>query len=164
MMQIEKQREEYYKSFGTPPGVPTMKGATADPDNPGLITTLSEIWVTTLCLKVGCNGRSSMKREMFLARPFNGRSPKTLTMPSQGMAMSPRTRPTPRKSSSIIVTTSAALPTSPMPRPTSPSSMPICPMANCSWTNTAVARTCRINSMARNSTKKLAYTTMGQGT
>lgn len=35
MMQIEKQREEYYKSLGTPPGVPTMKGATADPDNTG---------------------------------------------------------------------------------------------------------------------------------
>ena len=33
MMQIEKQREEYYKSLGTLPGVPTMKGATADPDN-----------------------------------------------------------------------------------------------------------------------------------
>ena len=28
MMQIEKQREEYYKQLGTPPGVPTMKGAT----------------------------------------------------------------------------------------------------------------------------------------
>ena len=36
MMQIEKQREEYYKSLGTPPGVPTMKGATADPDNTGM--------------------------------------------------------------------------------------------------------------------------------
>ena len=35
MMQTEKQREEYYKSLGTPPGVPTMKGATADPDNTG---------------------------------------------------------------------------------------------------------------------------------
>ena len=35
MLQIEKQREEYYKSLGTPPGVPTMKGATADPDNTG---------------------------------------------------------------------------------------------------------------------------------
>ena len=35
MMQIEKQCEEYYKSLGTPPGVPTMKGATADPDNTG---------------------------------------------------------------------------------------------------------------------------------
>ena len=35
MMQIEKQREESYKSLGTPPGVPTMKGATADPDNTG---------------------------------------------------------------------------------------------------------------------------------
>ena len=35
-MQIEKQREEYYKQLGTPPGVPTMKGATADPDNTGI--------------------------------------------------------------------------------------------------------------------------------
>ena len=35
MMQIEKQRDEYYKSLGTPPGVPTMKGTTADPDNTG---------------------------------------------------------------------------------------------------------------------------------
>ena len=36
MMQIEKQREEYYKQLGTPPGVPTMKGATADPANTGI--------------------------------------------------------------------------------------------------------------------------------
>ena len=36
MMQIEKQREEYYKQLGTPPGVPTMKGTTADPDNTGI--------------------------------------------------------------------------------------------------------------------------------
>ena len=36
MMQIEKQREEYYKQLGTPRGVPTMKGATADPDNTGI--------------------------------------------------------------------------------------------------------------------------------
>ena len=35
MMQIEKQREDYYRKLGTPPGVPTMKGATADPDNTG---------------------------------------------------------------------------------------------------------------------------------
>ena len=35
MMQMEKQREEYYRKLGTPPGVPTMKGATADPDNTG---------------------------------------------------------------------------------------------------------------------------------
>ena len=35
MLQIEKQREESYKSLGTPPGVPTMKGATAYPDNTG---------------------------------------------------------------------------------------------------------------------------------
>ena len=36
MMQIEKLREEYYKQLGTPPGVPTMKGATADPNNTGI--------------------------------------------------------------------------------------------------------------------------------
>ena len=36
MMLIEKQREEYYKQLGTPPGVPTMKGATADPNNTGI--------------------------------------------------------------------------------------------------------------------------------
>ena len=36
MMQIEKQREGYYKQLGTPPGVPTMKGATADPDKTGI--------------------------------------------------------------------------------------------------------------------------------
>ena len=35
MMQIEGQREESYKSLGTPPGVPTMTGETADPDNTG---------------------------------------------------------------------------------------------------------------------------------
>ena len=35
MLQIEKQREDYYRKLGTPPGVPTMKGATADPDNTG---------------------------------------------------------------------------------------------------------------------------------
>ena len=33
MMQIEKQREDYYRKLGTPPGVPTMKGATAEPEN-----------------------------------------------------------------------------------------------------------------------------------
>ena len=35
MLQIGKQREDYYRKLGTPPGVPTMKGATADPDNTG---------------------------------------------------------------------------------------------------------------------------------
>ena len=33
MMQIEKQREDYYRKLGTPPGVPTMKGSTAEPEN-----------------------------------------------------------------------------------------------------------------------------------
>ena len=35
MLQIEKLREDYYRKQGTPPGVPTMKGATVDPDNTG---------------------------------------------------------------------------------------------------------------------------------
>ena len=35
MMQIERQCEDYYRKLGTPPGVPTMKGATADPYNTG---------------------------------------------------------------------------------------------------------------------------------
>ena len=33
MMQIERQREDYYRKLGTPQGVPTMKGATAEPEN-----------------------------------------------------------------------------------------------------------------------------------
>ena len=33
---IEAQREEYYKKLGTPPGVPTMKGNYADPENTGV--------------------------------------------------------------------------------------------------------------------------------
>ena len=33
MMQIERQREDYYRKLGTPSGVPTMKGATAEPEN-----------------------------------------------------------------------------------------------------------------------------------
>ena len=33
---IEAQREAYYKKLGTPPGVPTMKGNYADPENTGV--------------------------------------------------------------------------------------------------------------------------------
>ena len=36
MQNIEAQREEYYKKLGTPPGVPTMKGNYADPENTGV--------------------------------------------------------------------------------------------------------------------------------
>ena len=64
------------------------------------------------------------------------------------------TPPTTRTSSTTTPTTSALHPTSPTPRPTSPSSMPTCLMANYSWTNTAVARKCRISSTARNSTRR----------
>ena len=84
----------------------------------------------TLCPKVGCNGRSSMKREMFPARPSNGRSPKTLTMRNRAMVISQRIPPTSRKSSSITPTISAVRLTLLMPRPTSPSSMLTCRMAN----------------------------------
>ena len=137
--------------------------ATADPDNTGrgyndIIGDLGDHSV-----KVGCNDRSSMKREMFLARPFNGRNPKTLTMPSRVMVMSPQIPPTLRKSSSIIVTTSAAPLISPTPRATSPSLMLTCRMANCLWMNTHPRRICRISSTARNSTKRRDYTTMVRG-
>ncbi len=141
MTQIEGQREESYKSLGTPPCVPTMKGATADPDNTGygynsIIGELGdhsvpEGWV------------QRPKRNTTLVhhrnRSFNGTSPKTLTKHNRVMAISQRTRPTSKTSSSITVTTSAAPLISPMSRPTSPSSMPTCLWANCSWTNT-VAR------------------------
>ena len=56
MMQIEKQREEYYKSLGILPGVPTMKEPRQIPTTrDAVITRLSGIWATILCLKVGCN-------------------------------------------------------------------------------------------------------------
>ena len=36
MSQIEAQKEEYYKSLGIAPGVPTMKGSYGDPENTGV--------------------------------------------------------------------------------------------------------------------------------
>ena len=36
MSEIETQREAYYKKLGTPPGIPTMKGNNADPENTGV--------------------------------------------------------------------------------------------------------------------------------
>lgn len=36
MSQIETQKEEYYKSLGIAPGVPTMKGSYGDPENTGV--------------------------------------------------------------------------------------------------------------------------------
>ena len=61
MMQIEKQREEYYKSLGTPPGVPTMKGATADPDNTLKFSTNGEL----LNSGVGLKSISGMEIEAY---------------------------------------------------------------------------------------------------
>ena len=159
-----RMRESSHNPFGIFPSIFTMKGATADPTIRVMATTpSSESWATTLCPKVGCNVRSSTTREMFPVHPFSGRNPKTLTMRNRVMAMSQRTRPTLRTSSSIIVTTSAAPLISPTPRPTSPSSMPTCHMANCSWTNTSLRRRCRTNSMVRSLMRKRGCTTMGRG-
>ena len=112
----------------------------------------------------GCNDQSATPRRVRLrVHLSNGTSPKTLTMPGRVMAMSQRTRPTSRTSSSIIVTTSAAPPTSPTPRPTSRNSMRTCPTASCSLTNTRLRRKCRTSSMARSLTKKRGCTIMGRG-
>ena len=61
MMQIEKQCEEYYKSLGTLPGVPTMKGATADPDNTLKFSTNGEL----LNSGVGLKSISGMEIEAY---------------------------------------------------------------------------------------------------
>ena len=164
MMQIEKQREEYYKSLGTPPGVPTMKGATADPDNTGYgyNTIIGELG-DTVCPKVGCNGRSSTTKEMFLVHPSNGTSPKIPIMRSRVMVLSLPTQPTLRTSSFITPITSALHHTLPMRKPISPNLMRTCLMANYSWMNIVVVRIYRISSMVRNSTKRQGYTITGQG-
>ena len=142
MMQIEKQREEYYKSRETPPGIPTMKGATADPDNThrgynNIIGDLGDHSVPEGWIRhPKCNTTPGHLR----GHPSNGRNRKIRIMPNRAMVISQRIPPTPRKSSSIIVTTSVAPLISPTPRPTSPSSMLTCLMENCLWMNTAVVR------------------------
>ena len=141
-MQIEKQREEYYKQLGTPPGVPTTKGATADPDNTGIgynsiITDLGdhsvpEGWIQHLNLL------------------SNGVNQKVLIMPSRDMVMSQLIRQILRTSSSITLITSAALLILQMLRPISPSSMPTCHTESCWWMNIHHLRICHISSMVRN--------------
>ena len=112
----------------------------------------------------GCNDQSATPRRVRLrVHLSNGTSPKTLTMPGRVMAMSQRTRPTSRTSSSIIVTTSAAPPTSPTPRPTSRNSMPISLTVNFLLMSIHQARICRISSMVRNLTKRRGYITTGRG-
>ena len=144
MMQIEGQREESYKSLGTPPGVPTMTGETAGPDNTGYgyNTIIGELGDHSVAEGWVQRPKRNTTLVHHRNRSFNGTSLKTLTMRNRAMAISQRTRPTSKTSSSITVTTSAEPLISPMPRPTSPSSMPTCLWANCSWTNT-VARRCR---------------------
>ena len=164
MLQIEKQREDYYRKLGTPPGVPTMKGATSEPENTheGYNTIIRELgdhsvpdgWRYNVPSATSCPARP-------LVRPCSGTRPKTPTTCSRVTATC---LPTPhaRTSSTITPTTSAPPPTSPTPRPTSPSSTPTYLMANCSWTNTAAVRRCRTSSTARNSTKRLGCTIMAQ--
>ncbi len=112
MMKIEKQREEYYKSLGTPPGVPTMKGATADPDNIG--RGYNEI--------IGDLGDHSVP-EGWVQRPKFNEKGDVPGPPIQWQK--------PRTFSSITPTTSAAQVISPTKTPTSPSLTPICPTASC---------------------------------
>ncbi len=164
MMQIEKQREDYYRKLGTPPGVPTMKGATSEPENTHEATTpSSRSWATTACPTVGFNAPSTTPCPARpLVRPCSGTRPKTPTTCSRVTAMC---LPTPhtRTSSTTTPTTSALHPTSPTPRPMSPSSTPTCPTANCSWTNIRPRRKCRTSSTARSLTKRRGCTIMGRG-
>ena len=116
MMQIEKQREEYYKSLGTPPGVPTMKGATATPDNThrgynDIIGDLGDHSVPE-----GWVQRPKFNDKGDVPGPSNGRSPKTLIMRNRVM-VTLQMIPTKKKLSSTIVTISAVpLIILPMPR------------------------------------------------
>jgi len=116
MMQIEKQREEYYKQIRI---------------IQVLVTTASlQTWVTTAFLKAGYSIRSSTAKVMSLVLLSNGVNRRVLIMPSRDMAISLRILPTPRTSSSITLITSAAPLILPMPKPISPSSMRTCRMAN----------------------------------
>ena len=165
MLQIEKQREEYYRKLGTPPGVPTMKGATADPDNTGrgyneIIGELGdhsvpEGWVQ----RPKFNDKGDVP-----GPPIQWQKPEALTMRNQVMATCLPTPHITRKSSSIIATTSAAPLMSPTPRPTSPSSMRTYLMANCSWMNILRPRKCRTSSTERSLTRRRGCTIMGQDT
>ncbi len=163
MIQIERQREDYYRKLGTPPGVPTMKGATADPDNTGY-------GYNTIIGELGDHSvpEGWVQRPKFNDKgdvpgpPIQWNKPEDPDNAQPGYGYVPADTPTSRTSSSIIVTTSAAPLISPMPRPISPSSMLTCPMANCSLTNTRLRRRCRISSTARSLTKRRDYITTGR--
>ncbi len=95
------------KSLGTPPGVPTVKGATAEPENTHEATTpSSRSWATTAYPMVGYNGPSATPCPARLpVRPCSGTRPKTPTTCSRVTAAclpTPRTR----TSSSTTPTTS----------------------------------------------------------
>ena len=133
MMQIEKQREEYYKQLGTPPGVPTMRVQLQIQTIQVLVTTASlQTWVTTAFLKAGYSIRSSTAKVMLLVLLSNGVNRRVLIMPSRDMAISQLTRQILRTSSSITLITSAVPRISPTLRLISPSLMLTCPMENCS--------------------------------
>ena len=166
MMQIERQREDYYRKLGTPPGVPTMKGATSEPENTheGYNTIIRELGDHSVPDGWRYNVPSATPYPARpLVRPCSGTRPKTPTTCSRVTATCPPT-PHARTSSTITPTTSAPPPTSPTPRPTSPSSTPTCPTANCSWTNIPPRRRCRISSTAKSSTKRQGCTTTARDT
>ena len=94
--------------------------------------------------------------------PVQWQKPEDPDNAQPAMVMSLPTPPTPRISSSIIVTTSAAPLILPMPRPTSPSLMLICPMASFWLTSIHLQKKCRISSMVRNSTKRRDCIIMGR--
>ena len=164
MLQIEKQREDYYRKLGTPPGVPTMKGATADPDNTGY-------GYNTIIGELGDHSvpEGWVQRPKFNDKgdvpgpPIQWDKPEDPDNAQPGYGFVPTDTTNTEESSSIIATTSAAPLTSPTPRPTSPNSMRTCRMASCSLMNTAVVRRCRINSTERSLIKKQGCTTMERG-
>ena len=136
MLQIEKQREDYYRKLGTPPGVPTMKGATADPDNTGY-------GYNTI---IGELGDHSVP-EGWIQRPKCNAVPGTPpgppvqwdkaedpddVQPGYGYVPADTTH---EDIFFYHTTTSAAPLISPTPRPTSPSSTPTCRMVSYSWTS-----------------------------
>ena len=111
MMQIERQREDYYRKLGTPPGVPTMKGATAEPENTheGYNTIIRELGDHSVPDGWIQRPKRNAVPGTPLVRPCSGTRPKTPTTCSRVTATclpTPRTR----TSSTTTPTTSALHP------------------------------------------------------
>ena len=151
MNQIQKQKEAYYKQQGIAPGVPTEKGAYGDPENTGVgyNAVLSELgnhdvpqgWIQT--------PRPNTTPNTNPGPPVSWNDPTNPDDPRLVMVTLPTTLQK-RKSSSIIVTTSAAPLILPTLRLTLRSSMPTCHTESCWWMNILHLRICHISSMVRN--------------